>query len=133
MKQFILKFVNSETVEKEVGSVTNFKTWMESSFEFPAISIKAIDELVKMVEVAEDRTKIALIDLTRLLVMNEGPADHIVNACWDTFDTTIFQYLLCLDITNPSEKVTHNYHLISLKMLGNLFQTEAGRNFFNTV
>mmetsp|Transcript_31610 Transcript_31610/g.48347 ORF Transcript_31610/g.48347 Transcript_31610/m.48347 type:complete len:81 (-) Transcript_31610:569-811(-) len=79
MKTFILKFVNSETVAKEVGSVDNFKKWMETSFEFPSISIKAIEELVKMVEIAEDRTKIALIDLTRLIVMNEGPADHIVN------------------------------------------------------
>jgi hypothetical protein len=28
MKDFIKKFVNSETVKKEVGEVTNFKEWL---------------------------------------------------------------------------------------------------------
>lgn len=30
MKEFILKFVNSETVKKEIGEVENFKKWLET-------------------------------------------------------------------------------------------------------
>jgi hypothetical protein len=30
MKQFIVKFVDSESVKKEVGEVPNFKKWLES-------------------------------------------------------------------------------------------------------
>jgi len=67
MKSFIMKFVESAAVAKEVGSVENFKKWAES-FTLEEISMAAIDDLVKMVEIAEDRTKIALIDLTRLIV-----------------------------------------------------------------
>ena len=29
MKQFIVKFVDSETVQKEVGDVANFKEWLK--------------------------------------------------------------------------------------------------------
>jgi hypothetical protein len=67
MKQFIEKFVDSETVTKEVGDVTNFKKWVEG-FKMEEIPYSAIDELVKMVAVAEERSKIALIDLVRLLM-----------------------------------------------------------------
>ena len=35
------------------------------------MSREAIDELMEIVEVAEDKNKIALIDLTRLLMMQE--------------------------------------------------------------
>jgi hypothetical protein len=66
MKQFIEKFCDSETVTKEVGSVQNFKEWLVT-FNFEVISQPALDELVQMVSVAEERFKIALMDLMRLL------------------------------------------------------------------
>lgn len=66
MKEFIEKFTNSETVKKEVGEVPNFKEWLVE-FKFDSISQKAIDELVEMVGAAEERSKIALIDLLRIL------------------------------------------------------------------
>lgn len=34
-----------------------------------------------------------------------------------------------MDIKDPEAKVMQNYHLISLKMLGNIYQTEAGKDF----
>lgn len=74
-----------------------------------------------MLEVAEDRSKIALIDLLRLLFQHEGQAAHILYKHWETFDITIFQYLQCMDIKDPENKVIHNYHLICLKMLGNIY------------
>jgi len=66
MKEFIFKFTNSETVQKEVGDVPNFKEWLVG-FQFDQISQKAIDELMEMVGAAEERSKIALIDLVRIL------------------------------------------------------------------
>lgn len=120
MKQFILKFVDSDTVQKEVdGGVENFKKWL-NIFSMPDIPANACTELMGMVEVAEDRSKIALIDLVRLLFQYEAPTGHIIYKHWESLDT-IFQYIKCLDIKNPDEKVTHNIHLVCLKMLGNLY------------
>ena len=122
MKQFITKFVESETVTKEVGEVADFKKWL-AIFSFEDIPKEAVVELSQLCEAAEERSKIALIDLIRLLFQFEVPTGHVVYNCWDCIDMTIFQYLRCVDIKDPAEKVLHNYHLVSLKMLGNLYQT----------
>jgi hypothetical protein len=82
-----------------------------------------------MVGIAEERSKIALIDLMRLLFKYEASAAHILNRHWETFDLTIFQYLLCVDTKDPSNKVLHNFHLVSLKMLANIYQTSSGLDF----
>ena len=82
-----------------------------------------------MVGAAEERTKIALIDLTRLLMLYEASAAHILYKHWETFDLSIFQYLLCIDTKDPNNKVAHNYHLVSHKMLGNVYQTPSGKDF----
>lgn len=66
MKEFIAKFTTSETVQKEVGDVTAFKEWL-NEFKFDKIPQKAIDQLIEMVSAAEERSKIALIDLLRIL------------------------------------------------------------------
>lgn len=47
MKEFIMKFADSETVRKEVSDVSNFKAWL-ADMKFEAIPQKAIDELVEM-------------------------------------------------------------------------------------
>ena len=37
---------------------------------------------------------------------------------------------ICLfNIKDPNNKVIHNYHLVSLKMLGNIYQTTSGLEF----
>lgn len=66
MRQFIEKFVESDSVKKEVGEVKNFKEWLKT-FDLEKISQDALDELVELVGAAEERSKIALIDLMRLL------------------------------------------------------------------
>lgn len=71
MKQFIQKFVDSDAVKKEVGEVKNFKEWLQT-FDLENISQEALDELVELVGAAEERSKIALIDLMRLLFQYEG-------------------------------------------------------------
>jgi hypothetical protein len=82
-----------------------------------------------MVAVAEERSKIALIDLMRLLFQYEASAAHILYKHWEIFDISIFQYLMCMDIKDPENKVIHNYHLVSLKMIGNIYQTQTGLDF----
>ncbi len=87
----------------------------------------ALDELLDLVEIAEDKTKIALVDLLRLLMVHEANAAHLLNKHWDKLDVCICSYLQCLDITDPEAKVIQNYHLGSLRMLANIFQTETGK------
>jgi len=45
--------------------------WIETSFDIEAIPREAIDELVELAEVAEDKSKIAIIDLFRLLILKD--------------------------------------------------------------
>ena len=71
MRQFIEKFVESDSVKKEVGEVKNFKEWLKT-FDLEKISQDALDELVELVGAAEERSKIALIDLMRLLFQYEA-------------------------------------------------------------
>lgn len=84
---------------------------------------EAINELMGVIEIAEDKNKIALIDLVRLLMMYEHSAAHILNKHWNVFDVSIFGYIQCFDLKDASEKVLQNYHMICLKMLGNIYQT----------
>lgn len=90
---------------------------------------EAVDELIEMVDVAEDKNKIALIDLLRLLMMYEHTAAHILNKHWSSFEISIFGYMQCMDIKDPEQKVIQNYHLICLKMLGNIYQTDSGKDY----
>jgi hypothetical protein len=68
MKEFIVKFSQSEEVKKEVKDVSNITKWL-AAFKIENMPKEAIDELIQMAEVAEDKSKIALIDLCRLLMM----------------------------------------------------------------
>jgi len=90
---------------------------------------EAIDELMALIEVAEDKNKIALIDLVRILMMQEHSAAHILHKHWSTFEVSIFGYMECMDVKDPEAKVIQNYHLICLKMLGNVYQTSPGKEF----
>ena len=81
MKQHIETFSNSETVQKEVGKIPNFEQWLKI-FSLEDIPQSAIDELFQMLEVAEEKSKIALIDLLRLIMLYEAPAAHILNKHW---------------------------------------------------
>ena len=112
--------MDSESVKKEVGEVETFKKWL-GCFELESIPSKAIDELIELLNAAEDKSKIALMDLIRLLLTFEHSTAHILHKHWETFEITIFQYLLCFDLNDTENKVMHNYHLVSLKMLGNLY------------
>lgn len=43
---------------------------------------EAIDELFEMLEIAEDKNKIALVDLIRLILMHEFSAAYVLNKHW---------------------------------------------------
>lgn len=120
MKEFVAKFVISDEAQKEVKSTLNIKMWLQS-FKLEKMPHEAIDELVQLIEIAEDKSKIALIDLTRLLLLHEANAAYILNKHWQCFEEVIFGYIQCLDIKDPEAKIMQNYHLISLKMLGNIY------------
>ena len=48
-----------------------------------AIPKQAIDELVELARIAEDRNKIALADLLRLLVLKDVQAEYLLSQHWD--------------------------------------------------
>lgn len=81
MKEFVLKFAESEEIKKEVASTEHMKKWL-TTFKLENMPREAIDELFSMVEVAEDKNKIALIDLVRLILMYEHSAAHVLNKHW---------------------------------------------------
>ena len=58
-----------------------------------AIPTKAIDELVELAEVAEDKNKIALIDLFRLLILKDEQADYILTRHWELIDVSVIGYM----------------------------------------
>ena len=66
MKEFIKKFAMQS--EKDVKSIANLQKWLDS-FDLKSINNSAIDELVELAEIAEEKSKIALIDLFRLLIL----------------------------------------------------------------
>jgi hypothetical protein len=82
-----------------------------------------------LVEIAEDKFKIALIDLVRLIMMYEHSAAHILNKHWSSFEVSVFGYMQCMDLKDDGNKVIQNYHLVCLKMLGNIYQTESGKQY----
>ena len=53
----------------DVKSTKELSAWLSGSMNLEAIPKPAIDELVELAEIAEDRSKIALVDLMRLLVL----------------------------------------------------------------
>ena len=68
MKEFISKLAISSQSEVKVDLLLK---WLET-FDTQQMDSKTIDQLVSLAEIAEDKSKIALIDLLRLLVLNQS-------------------------------------------------------------
>jgi hypothetical protein len=84
--------------------------------------------LVQLAGSAEDKSKIALVDLMRLVVLSETQADYVFGKHWGTLvDSCIIGYIEGTDLKDRDAKVIHNYHLASFKFLTNAYQTTAGR------
>ena len=69
------------------------------------VAREVIDELMDLISCAEDRNKIALIDLLRLLMLHEPNAAHILNKHWGSIEDNIFGYITCFDMKDPESKV----------------------------
>lgn len=91
MKEFITKFVNSNG--KEIKSVAAFSAWLNGSFDIKNCPPPAIDELVELTEIAEDKSKIALVDLFRLLVLEGKHAEYIIERHWELVSVCMTGYL----------------------------------------
>ncbi len=50
---------------------------------------EALDELLDLIEIAEDKSKITLIDLLRLLIFHEVNAGHILHKHWEKLVVSI--------------------------------------------
>ena len=86
-----------------------------------------------MFAASNGRTKVAFIDLIRLLLSFEVSAGHILYNHWEELEVHIFQQLLCLDVEDPEDKELHSYHLISLRMVGALHSTNTGASYSNLI
>ena len=125
MKQFIKNFATRSA--SEVSSTTNVMQWIDGSFDIEAVPDNAINELRELAEVAEDKNKIALIDLFRLMILKENQAELILNQHWELIEVCIIGYLLAQDMQDTEARVMQNYHQMALKMLANVFSTSTGR------
>ena len=70
-----------------------------------AIPKQALTELKELAEIAEDKPKIALIDLIRLLMLNEDQAAQILTDHWELIDICIFGYISTQDLQDANAKV----------------------------
>ena len=67
MKEFIGKLAEENAAEVKVNYILD---WL-IKFDIKQVSNETIDQIVGLAEIAEDKSKIALIDLLRLVVLDE--------------------------------------------------------------
>ena len=121
MKQFIRNTVNG--LQSRVQSTANVMQWIESGFNIDGIPRQAIDELCKLAKVAEDKSKIAISDLFRLLILKDTQAEYILTQHWAFIKECIIDLLSQQNLSDTEAKTIQNFHQMSLKMLANIFHT----------
>jgi hypothetical protein len=72
-----------------------------------------------------------LIDLLRLVVLEEKQADYVFDRHWSLIDVCVIGYVSCLDLKDKDDRVVHNYHLACFKFLMNAYQTKTGKRQMN--
>ena len=102
--------------------------WIESGFDLESIPSAAIDEISELTSVAEDKNKIAVCDLIRLLVLKDSQCEYLVTRHWRLITVSIMEHLQTQNLADPEAKTLQNYHQMSLKLLANLFATSTGRS-----
>lgn len=80
-----------------------------------------VAELVEVISVANEKGKIATMDLMRLVVLNEMQAGCVLAKHWDLISTHVIAYLASHNIKDKNNRMLHNFHLVSLKMMANFF------------
>ena len=92
IKEFVSNFAKSEEAQNELKSTVKVQNWLQN-IKLEVVPKDALDELLELVEIAEDKARIALVDLLRLLIVHEGNAAHLLNKHWDKIDLVICSYL----------------------------------------
>lgn len=82
---------------------------------------QSIDQLVALASTAEDKSRIALVDLLRLIVLDEDQAEYIFGKHWGLVDQNVIEYIESTDLKDKDARVLHNYHLVSFKFLTNAY------------
>lgn len=59
---------------------------------------EAIDQLIGLAASAEDKSKIALVDLLRLVVLDEQQAEYVFEKHWGLVDSNIIGYIESQDL-----------------------------------
>ena len=103
MKQMIRTFVSGSA--GKVRSIQNAMQWIESGFNIEAIPKAAIDELSELAKVAQDKNKIAVTDLLRLLVLKGEACEYIITKHWGMLDESIFLFLQKQNLSDPNAKI----------------------------
>lgn len=117
MKGFIGKLAEENAAEVKVNYILD---WL-IKFDIKQVGNETIDQIVGLAEIAEDKSKIALIDLLRLVVLDEQQAEYIFTYHWNLIDICVIGYVEAQDLKDKEAKVMHNYHLACFKLLTNAF------------
>jgi len=79
--------------------------WIDSGFNVEAIPKQAIDELSELAKVAQDKNKIAVADLLRLLVLKGDACEYILTRHWGMLSDTILTFLQKQNLSDPNAKI----------------------------
>lgn len=89
---------------------------------------EAIDQLVSLFASAEDKSKIALIDLMRLIVLEGNQCEYIIKKHWKSLiEGAIISYIEKTNMKDSSAKFVHNFHKASFMFLANIYNSDEGR------
>lgn len=85
--------------------VTNLTAWLSFKFDLKKVPYEAIDELAALTAVAEDRNKIALVDLLRLLVLEGDLAEYVLMRHWKLMQDHLIKFVLDQNLKDKENKV----------------------------
>ena len=86
------------------------------------ISEQTIDQLTELTMSARIFEKTVLLDIYRLIILNESSATHILTNHWGEFiQICLMGYLNMTDLSEPGDTDLQKYHMQVLKVLVNAF------------
>ena len=92
------------------------------------ISEKTIDQLTDLTLSARVFEKTVLLDVYRLIVLQESTAQYVFTKHWDELiEVCLLGYLNVAEIDTLDNSDLPKYHMQVLKVLVNAFQTNSGQ------
>ena len=114
---------------KHVGikSTDLLQEWAKTC-NFNLMCKQTIDQLTELTMSGEIFEKTLLLDIYRLIVLDESTAEYVFSKHWDELiDICLMGYLNMIDLDKPDDKELQKYHMQVLKVLVNAFQTSSGQ------